>query len=425
MSKIIHIYHNDADTLQVERVDFVGRKVGNIKRTDEGYLTGDAPVAKIGILSYVLNDGSIRKELVTKDTLFNQDSMSTLKMKPVTDQHPPERLLDSRTVKRRKVGFTGENIKRDEEYLVTPLTITDEDAISNIDEKRKELSPGYRCDLLLEAGTFDCPGHPQHGQRYDGIQLNRKYNHLAVCDKARGGEDLKLHIDSIDNIDGFEVNEAIENKDSLTKEEIQSIKQIIKGKGNNMPQINIDGINYDVAHQEVINFANKETNRADSEKARADTAESKVIDTQKKVDTLEGERDGLKTKVDEFEKLDHTETINKGVTERIGLLDIANVVITNEDEKKKIDSMSNKDLKIAVIKVKSPDVNLDEKTDDYINARYDSIAEGIEFDPNAVGKQRGKTVQRNDSNPDPVEKARVDSEKRMQDNYKDFGGTIK
>ena len=425
MSRIIPVYHNDADIIQVDRVDFVGRKVGNIKRTDEGYLTGDAPVAKIGILSYVLNDGSIRKELVTRDTLFNQDSMATLRMKPVTDQHPPERLLDSRTVKRRKVGFTGENIKQDGEYLVTPLIITDGDAVNNINEKRRELSPGYRCDLLLEAGTFDNPGHPQHGQRYDGIQLNRKYNHLAVCDKARGGEDLKLHIDSIDNIDGFEIIEAIENTDSLTKEEIQSIKQIIKRKGNSMPQINIDGINYDVANQEVINFTHKETNRADSEKTRADASETKVTDLTVKVDTLEGERDGLKTKVGEFEKLDHTETINAGVTERIGVLDIASIVITDEESKKKIDSMSNKDLKIAVIKVKSPDVNLDEKTEDYINARYDSIAEGIEFDPNAVGNQRRKTAQRNDSTPDPVEKARKDSEEKMQNNYKDFGGTIK
>ena len=426
MKKIIPVYHNDAETLQnICRVDFTGRKVGGIGRTDEGYLTGAAPIAKIGILKYFLEDGSTRRELVNEDTLFNPDSMRTLRMKPITDQHPPEKTLSSKTVKRRKVGFTGENVKRDGEFLLVPVTVTDEDAVNSVDQGRQELSPGYRCDLLLEPGEYQ-------GQRYDGIQLNRKYNHVAICDRARGGSDLRLHLDGVDHLDGFEVNKMVmdsekENTLLFNEDEIKAIKKLIKGRELNMDLVkfNVDGINYDAA-QEVINFAKKETVRADAAEGKVAGLETKNTELQAKVDALEGERDGLKTKVDEFEKLDHTDAIQKGITERLDVLDAVDAVIPEEKRKEmKIDTLSNMDLKKSVILAKSPEAKLDERNDDYLNARFDSIFEGLKFDPDAAGNARRKAAPRLDGDPDKVEKARKDSEDRIQNDYKDLGGRVK
>jgi hypothetical protein len=418
MSKIITVYHNDETLNGQFRVDFTGEKIGKIKRTDEGYLTGEAPVARIGIYSYVLKDGSIRAELVNEDTLFNPNSMKTLHLKPITDTHPPERSLNKATVKRRKVGFTGENVKRDKHFLVTSLAITDDDAINNIDNGRQELSPGYKCDLLLQPGTFDFPGHPQHGQKYDGIQLNRRYNHLATCDKARGGSELRLNLDSemVEHCDGFEVNDLL-NKDSNK----QSTK---KRKVDKMPNFNIEGIDYEAA-QQVINFTNKETKRADTAEARIDGLDTEVKDLKTKLDKAEGERDGLKTKCDDLGKIDHSDEINKGVTERISLLNVANAIL-DEEGKKTLDSLKNDEIKHAVIKTKSPDVNLDGKSADYINARYDTVVETLNFDPDAIGKQRMDSSYKHDnSNVDVVEKAKNDSEEKMRNAYKDFGGIVK
>lgn len=437
MSKTITVYHNDENLINdICRVDFSGQEIGKIKRTDEGYLTGEAPVARIGIYQYVLTDGSIRAELVNRDTLFNSDSMNSLKMKPITDTHPPERSLNSKNVKRRKVGFTGENIKRDGDFLVTPLTITDADAIENIDQGRKELSPGYICDLLLEPGTFNYPGHSQHGKRYDGIQLNRKYNHLATCDKARGGAELKLNLDQVEHYDGFEVIdtilvpekvkvvESIKNifdSEYLTDSEIQHI--INKRKGQNMPQLQVKGINYDAA-QEVINFCGEETKRADAAIKRADIAEVQVKAIQSKLDKAEGERDGLKTKVDTLEKVDHADAINKGVNERIEILKVANVVLDDES-KKKLATMKNDEIKLAIIKAKSPDINLDSVSNDYISGVYNTVVSDVKFDSDAIGRQRGDSAFIHDNNGDPDDKARKDSEDKMQNNYKDFGGKHK
>lgn len=197
----IDVEYNDTNTIVVDRCDFVVRK-GSMKRTDEGYLKGEAAIAKVGILSYLLPNGTIRRELVPAETLFNKDSMATLKMQPVTDRHPSEILLNKSTVKRRKVGMTGENNRQDDIFLVTSLAITDEDAIENVESGRQQLSPGYKCSLVLQKGVYK-------GDEFDAIQVGRKYNHVAICDRARGGSDLKLHLDSIDvdKVDGFEYNE--------------------------------------------------------------------------------------------------------------------------------------------------------------------------------------------------------------------------
>ena len=416
MSKIITIYHNDSTLHGLYRVDFTGKKIGKIKRTDEGYLTGEAPVARVGIYHYVLNDGSIRAELVNEDTLFKPDSMKTLHMKPITDTHPPERSLNSITVKRRKVGFTGENVKREDDFLITSLSITDSDAIENINNGRKELSPGYKCDLLLVSGTFDYPGHSQHGEKYDGIQLNRRYNHLATCDKARGGSELKLNLDSkvVEHCDGFEVS-------NLDKDGVELINK--QRKVEKMPQMNIDGIDYEAA-QQVINHSNKETKRANDVQVRADGSEKQAKDLKIKLDKAEGERDGLKTKVDDLEKVDHSDAINKGVTERIGLLKVASVVLDDEG-KKALDTMKNDDIKLAVIKAKSPDVNLDGKSEDYISARFDTITESLNFDPDAIGRQVLDTIHQHDNAGDVVEKAKTDSEEKMRNAYKNFGEIVK
>jgi hypothetical protein len=121
-----------ADTIEIDRCDFV-RSPGKFSRTPEGYLKGTAPIAKVGILTYLRQDGSVKRELVPEETLFNQDSMNTLMLQPMTNMHPVEVLLDSVTVKNKKVGMTGEIVKREDNFLVTSMVITDADAVTRAD----------------------------------------------------------------------------------------------------------------------------------------------------------------------------------------------------------------------------------------------------------------------------------------------------
>lgn len=389
----LEIKHDESNTYEVDRCDFFPVKVGSIKKTAEGYLKGEAPIARVGILKYLLPDGSTRHELVPPDTLFNKDSMDSLKLQPVTDTHPKEILLDSKTVKRRRVGTTGETVKQDGEFLVTALAITDDDAIRNVESGRQQLSPGYKALLVMQSGTF-------RGQRYDAVQIKRTYNHVAICDRARGGSDLRLNLDAFDieeieKLDGFEIS-----NNQLQKE-------------SNMPKFRIDGIDYDAA-QEVINFISKLQSNCDAIQGKLDTANADSQKLQAKVDELTEKNDSLS-------KRDIDKEIREGVTKRLGILKVAQTVL-DQKEHGKLDSMTDAEIKSAVIKAKFPSANLDGKTEVYIDARFDSISETLEFDTDAIGRSRQASGKRADGeNIDPVEKAKKDSEERILKAYESFG----
>jgi len=486
---IIEIHHDDSNTVLVDRCDFVSR-LGSVKRTGEGYLRGDAAVARVGILKYLLPNGTTRSELVPPETLFKRDSMDTLKLQPITDRHPPEILLDKTTVKRRRVGTTGENIKTDEGFLTTSIVITDADAIDSVESGRQQLSPGYKATIVLQSGMYK-------GERYDAVQIDRQYNHVAICDRARGGSDLRLNLDSIDieHLDGFEINEDAElttkkrqalpdsafclvigtgeNKirkfpandaahvrnalarlpqSNLSPSQKSKVKSCLAGKAekfgvkvgqdslhidevypeslynistdemeiinsrkeHHMPQFRIDGIDYEAA-QEVINQVTKL-------QSKVDELEVNLKEVGTSQTELQAKHDELKEKNDELGKRDIAKEVNDGVAARLSLMNVATTVMDEKELKEmKTDEMSDIDIKKAVILKRSPNAKMDDKDETYVNARFDAVVDGIDFDPDAAARNRQKSGQRQDSDgTDSVEKARKDSEEKITNSYQNL-----
>jgi len=349
----------NGETVTVSRIDRLPQRIGGISRTDEGYLTGQAAVAKVGILTYILNDGTTRREFVPPSTLFDTASMETLKMKPVTNNHPPELSLDAKTVKKRKVGATGESVKRDGEFLTTSMTIMDADAIVKVDSGKRELSPGYDCEVLMKPGMYQ-------GERYDAVQVGRKYNHVAICDLARGGPALRLNLDSVSHFDGFELTD-----------ESQSNNNNPKPRSRFMAKKRIDGIEYE-ADQQVINHLDRET-------ARADQAERDLTTKNDQLDKAEAERDSAKDELDKLKK-GRQDEIDKAVKARIDLERTATPFL---DKESKVDSMSQKEIHLAVIAKAFPEAKLDEKSDAYIEARFDSAIEILSKNDDDDGSNGG------------------------------------
>lgn len=211
--------------------------VGKMTKTDEGFLSGTAPVAKVGIMSYLMADGSFLREYVPAETLFAVDSMESMKLKPVTEQHPSEKRVTSENASWEQVGMTGENTAQDGVYLTTNLVITNGYTVERAEDGLQELSPGYQAELVFQKGVFE-------GQEYDAIQVDRKYNHLAVVDNARGGVDIKMNIDSKESY-GREIVKTEYKTDNKPKP-----------KREKSMKITLDGIQYD-ADQEVINHISK------------------------------------------------------------------------------------------------------------------------------------------------------------------------
>lgn len=83
-------------------------------------------------------------------------------------------------------GTTGSDASFDGERLWNSLAIWDADSIKRVeDEKKRELSPSYRYDAVMEPGTWN-------GKKYDGKMTNIKFNHVALVEEGRQGADVTV-----------------------------------------------------------------------------------------------------------------------------------------------------------------------------------------------------------------------------------------
>lgn len=154
----------------------------------DGTLVASGYAARLGILEYLLPDGSIRRELVTPEAL--RSGAEHLGRAPLTLEHPAEDVTPG-TFQRDGVGDVDSQVEIDEYgYVQVKVAIRRQDAIDAVNGGKVELSCGYAA-LVLET-----PGeHPDFG-RYDAVQVDRKTNHLAVVALARAGHSVRLNTDA-------------------------------------------------------------------------------------------------------------------------------------------------------------------------------------------------------------------------------------
>lgn len=304
-----------------------------LKKTSEGYLEGYAIATRTGVFNYMKSDGSIQKELRLPLEVFKQEAVDSFKLLPITDDHPQEQ-VNSENIKQLAVGFTGEDIKRKDSYLLTKLKITDKKAISNIDAGKRGLSYGYTTDLIKQEGLYN-------GEKYDYIQTNIKGNHLAIVYQGRAGDKARLRLDDQGAVCVFN------NSTNL-----------------NMEKIKLDGKEYEVSKEVFLKLDTLE-----KENSNFKTSEKQL---KTKLDSLEGERDALKDKIEKLSKRDDSKEIAIKVKERISLEKKAYEFLKEDEDFSKL---SDKDIKTKVIVSFSPEFNADEKSDEYINARFDAVVD--------------------------------------------------
>lgn len=321
-----------------------GEIKGKAVKTDEGYIRAEAIVTRTGVFIYQNSDGTTRRELRHPDDVFEKASLDSLKMIPITNGHPEQKLVTADNAKELSIGNTGENVYPDGKHVLAPLVITHKDGVDAVGLGRKELSLGYSLDLEKVDGEYN-------GERYDYRQRNIRYNHLAIVDRARAGGAARIHLDSGD----------------ATQTETETQKET-----KPMKKVTLDGIQYDAA-PEVANALDKASARADKAEADLKTAQTALDEAKAEADKAKAERDALKEK---SETKNDGEEIQKAVKARLELERVAGKVL-NGDAKDGISEMSDADLKAAVIKEKHPKANLDGQSDAYIQARFDAVAEEI------------------------------------------------
>lgn len=320
-----------------------------------GYLSGTAVIAREGILVYNEGGKTVRK-LITRDELGKKESLDTLKMKPITNDHPFE-MLDSNTTKQYQAGSLGENVGVNDGLLYSPVLITDSQAIKDVEiNGKRELSAGYYATIIDQPGVWN-------GQAYDCIQTDRVYNHVAICYQARAGSVTAMHIDSAIAVEISDISLSVKQIDSVDNnlpQRSHTMKCTINGVAGEFTDEQV------IAHIDSLNVTIQKNNKEHKDA----------------IDLVTADRDNFK---DKFEKLDkehktHVDSlsgkINDAVKARIELERAATPHMDKADVDK-IGTLSDTEIRKAVIKKAFPQVEFKDAagkdvSDVYIQARYDS-----------------------------------------------------
>ncbi len=290
--------------------------------------------------------------------------MQTLRNKPLTNNHPTEAVTPE-NIKDYQVGHIGD-IFRDEYHIVGELTVSTEEAIEDVADGKRGLSCGYSAELDFTPGRW-------LGVEYDAIQRNIRYNHCSIVDEGRAGDSAKIHMDGLPAGAGISVHQDQQEEGYMP---------------TNLKSIKLDGVDYQ-AEPEVIKAMHKE-------KVRADEAEAKIDASKAEKDKLEADRDSFKERADALEKelkeakeatLDEKK-IDEAVNRRLSVLDSARKAGVEVKE-----DMGEKEIRNAVILKAFPSAKLDEKSEEYLAARYDAAKEILDSQEEADAENRADGVE--------------------------------
>lgn len=401
------------------RIDQMDPEYMNVPftKTPEGYLKGRAIVTNIGVFTYK-NATGVQAELRLPEEVFALDSLESLKLKPLTNNHPPVNVT-AENIKQYQVGNTdtdpssntdtydwnGKSIPQEDRtdglHVAIGLVVQEAKAVADVEGGKVALSCGYTCDLEPAPAGSKYLGVP-----YDYIQRNIRYNHVALVDRARAGDEARIRLDSADATLGIQVMSMKFNKEEPM-----------------LKKVNLDGVDYE-AEAKVIEVYTQT-------KTRADAADAKVTELTTQVSTLSAERDTHKDKADALAK--EVEALKADSMDDAKLeATIAAKLALRETARKlgveKVDGVSDLELKKSVIMKVTPAAKLDGKDDVYIQSRFDASLEMVVDAANAetqtlLGGGSLPGADKKDSGLSPSEEARQRHHEEQRNRWKtDKGG---
>ena len=391
------------------RIDKGGRITSKID--DNGYLRIDGVVAHVGILEYMDDDGTIIRELVPEETLFDEESLKSLAGAPVTLQHPPVMITPS-NYKEYSQGSVNGMPKRDGDNLVASMLVIGNEALHAVEyEGVSELSPGYSVDL------DETPGEWQ-GQKYDRVQRNRRYNHQAIVDAARGGSICSLRFDGA-NVPNNEDNSmtqiklpgggTVEVADAATAATINAaiakqgkrldsatgqLKKLVKAIA---PKLKLDA--------DTVMTESDDENKDEVVEVDVPAVENAVTSVSEAVDNLQAQLDELADAVngdtpdslmdeEDPDKMDEETDPKDPETKTDSLSKMLRIIDAAKKLKPGISHMDGKRVKTAreiqveaLIAAKSG-FNADGKSDAYISGRFDAAVDGLKNRTDSLRTQR-------------------------------------
>lgn len=325
-----------------------------VRKTSDGYLVADAAVARTGIQHYLGSevgkpDMSVVRVYRPSDSVFAKDAMKSYAHRPMTNDHPSDP-VSSDNWKDLAIGQTGGDVMRDGDYVRVPLVLMDQAAINDWESGKVELSMGYSADIVFGAGVTDS------GEAYDAIQTNLKMNHLALVNRARGGDKLRI---------GDTRNPGV----------ISPAQSTIEGghMADNTRKVMFDGLEIEVTPQgaQAIDKLTAKVADAESRSLALVSEHAKAIATKDAdIAKRDAEIDSLKAKVMDAAALD------AAVTARADLIASAKLVADQDYAGK-----NAAEIRSMAVAAKFGDAAVSGKSAEYIEARFDIALADAESDP--------------------------------------------
>jgi len=377
----------------MKNVDFFNLDEANsLEVLPNGFISITANLTRTGIFTYrhIMPDGTSKliKQLRIEEEVFSDETMASLSGLPITNNHPSE-LVSPENASDFIIGMASDNPKRvrapmqgdSEAYVQQKLTIFDDNVIVMVKNKEKgEMSLGYQCKLDFTPGVYK-------GSNYDCIQREIRYNHGSLVDQARGGPSCKIMLDGAEVI-----------LDGISDDEIT----INQGKEHSVKIFKLNGMEYQV-EDDVFGVLT-------SLSENLDTAESLVKSNKAELEKKTAVCDDQESQIKVFkDSADDKEAFNKAVKSRVELEGSGHKVLGAEIA---LDGLTDREIKEKIIEKTRPGTNLDGKSDDYVNARFEISLEDS-ADPKAGDKSEdelGKKINNQDASdgkPDAVKAQRA------------------
>ena len=409
--------------MRVKRLDSI--TLSPAYYTKEGYLVDRPVVTTTGIFEYENADGTVRKELRLPEDVFDEKSLKSYKGKPIIITHDAG-AIDKENVSGEQIGTIMSEGYRDGDSVRVEIIIHNTNALA--ESGLKALSLGYSLDTDETPGVYE-------GEPYDCIQKNIVINHLALVTTARAGKNARLNIDGTKNetLKGGKGMEDTKNG-GLTPEELEAAIALFKaqqaatqatgsgadGEDPEMEQekeVPDEKSPIDKVKENIKKRDSNEGNMAPEEVIAAQKADIEVLMAE--IDKMKAEKDMNKDEennVPEDEKEQEEVNEEKGVNmdsvdamfrERLDISKMADRL--NLDG---VDSLSVKEAKKKIIKAVNPKMNLDGKSDAYIDAAYD-LAKQKEADRKTTDDQRKRVAEEKVRKDSSIVPTSVDARKNM------------
>lgn len=298
------------------------------RRLPDGRLIADGLLTRAGVFVYRDHAGKEFREWRPESEVFRSESLSTFAQVPITDDHPAEN-LSADNARVHAVGATGESIVRDGIHVRASVMVFDAATIAKMDAGKTALSCGYEADVEITPGTSP------EGERYDAIQRNIRGNHVAIVDVARAGSQARVRMDAMVQIP----TPPEERHDTMDPKLLEAIE------------------------------------KATAATIRADAAEKTLATTKTDLDAMTAKLAAVTAEVTALKQA-HQDAISgepARIRARVALEGVA-VRVLDEADRGKIPTLTDREIKVAVVKkIDSLDLAAD-KSDVYVDAYFDSAS---------------------------------------------------